>query len=268
MPTTFISSRDNPQFKAFKRLAQDGTAYRKAAQVWIEGEHLCKALLKSTNPSSPASTVASAVVLAAKLYEQPPSYLRPALQSLPTWVLADALMQELTSLDSPPSLGSGVALIMPLPAQQAIEPQLATVVLDRLQDPGNVGSIVRSAAAFGFGQVLALRGSAALWSPKVLRAGMGAHFALRLVEAVSIDDLKTLPLPLLLTSSHQGQLLHQASLPWPCAWVLGHEGQGVSPELQALPHTPVRIAQPGGQESLNVAAAAAICLHASGVNRP
>jgi len=115
--------------------------------------------------------------------------------------------------------------------------------------------------------VLALKGTAALWAPKVLRAGMGAHFALRLVEAATLADVLALQLPLLATSSHQGQWLHQAALPWPCAWLLGHEGQGLSPELLAAASQRLRIAQPGGEESLNVAAAAAICLHASAVQR-
>ena len=137
------------------------------------------------------------------------------------------------------------------------------MLLDRVQDAGNVGSILRSAGAFGFRQVLALRGTAALWSPKVLRAGMGAHFGLRLVEGLDPVDLQALKVPRLLTSSHQGDWLHRARLPWPCAWVLGHEGQGVRPELNDTASAWVRIAQPGGEESLNVAAAAAICLHAS-----
>ena len=156
-----------------------------------------------------------------------------------------------------------MGFVWDLPKATALEAGQAAVVLDCLQDAGNVGSILRSAAAFGFGQVLALKGTAALWSPKVLRAGMGAHFALRLVEGLSIGDLAALDIPLLVTSSHQGALLHKAPLPWPCGWVLGHEGQGVSAALQALASQSVRIAQPGGEESLNVAAAAAICLHAS-----
>ena len=100
----------------------------------------------------------------------------------------------------------------------------------------------------------------------MLRAGMGAHFALRLVDAAATVDLAPLAqLPWLVTSSHQGELLHRTRLPWPCAWVFGHEGQGVSAELQARAALAVRIAQPGGEESLNVASAAAICLHASAV---
>jgi TrmH family RNA methyltransferase len=141
------------------------------------------------------------------------------------------------------------------------------VVLDRVQDAGNVGSILRSASAFGFRQVVAVKGSAALWSPKVLRAGMGAHFALDLIEGVEHAALHALQVPLLVTSSHSGEWLHRAALPWPCAWVMGHEGQGVSPALEERSALRIRIAQPGGEESLNVAAAAAICLHASGAAR-
>jgi TrmH family RNA methyltransferase len=154
------------------------------------------------------------------------------------------------------------------PPAAALAPGLATVVLDRLQDAGNVGTILRSAAAFGFTQVAALRETAALWSPKVLRAGMGAHFALRLVEGVAATDLDALGVPLLVTSSHAGEPLHAATLPWPCAWVFGQEGRGVDAGLAARAAHRVRIVQPGGQESLNVAAAAAICLHASAATAP
>ena len=150
-----------------------------------------------------------------------------------------------------------------LPEAPAIDPDSATVVLDRVQDAGNVGSILRSAAAFGVGQVLALQGTAGLWSPKVLRAGMGAHFGLRLVEGLVPDDLAALRVPLVGTSLATDQTLHSARLPQPCAWVLGHEGQGVAPDLLARCAQVLRIPQPGGEESLNVAAAAAVCLYES-----
>jgi len=178
-------------------------------------------------------------------------------------VLADGLMAQISSLESPAAMG----FVHALPTDQALLPDAPSVLLDRLQDPGNVGSILRSAAAMGFRQVLALKGTAALWSPKVLRAGMGAHFALQLREGLSEADLAGLELPLLATSSHQGDFLHQAQLPWPCAWLMGHEGQGVGAALMARASQTVRIAQPGGEESLNVAAAAAICLHASATQR-
>ena len=98
-----------------------------------------------------------------------------------------------------------------------LQPQQDSIVLDRVQDAGNVGSILRSASAMGFRQVLALKGTAALWSPKVLRAGMGAHFGLQLHEGLSPEDLDALQLPLLVTHLQGTQLLHEARLPRPCA---------------------------------------------------
>lgn len=249
-----IVSRDNPRFKRLRRLVQEAGAYRHDGAVWIEGDHLLRALLQQ-------GLRPQAVVLtpqAEPLWQQ--VRVEAGLGGpLPVWRLSPALMAELSQLASPTAL----AALWPLPPAPPMLPEVATVVLDRLQDPGNVGSILRSAAALGFGQVLALQGTAALWAPKVLRAGMGAHFALRLLEGVTLPMLRTLRVPLLATSAHQGQWLHRSALPWPCAWVFGHEGQGVRAELLAHAAQTVRILQPGGQESLNVAAAAAICLHAS-----
>ena len=253
VPTT-ITSRDNPLLKRLRLLVQDSTAYRKQGQVWLEGDHLCRALLARGH--RPATAVFSET-----FWPQAPHDLRDAADHIVT--VPDALMAGISGLESP----AGVGFVWDLPNAAALQTGAAAVVLDRLQDAGNVGSILRSAAAMGFAQVLALKGTAALWSPKVLRAGMGAHFGLHLVEGLSVDDLAGLSVPLLVTSSHQGDFLHQARLPWPCAWVLGHEGQGVSPALEALATQKVRIAQPGGEESLNVAAAAAICLHASAAGR-
>ena len=152
---------------------------------------------------------------------------------------------------------------MPVPARPELAVSVNTLVLDRLQDAGNVGSILRSAAALGVGQVLAIKGTVALWSPKVLRAGMGAHFALALLEGLDVASLQTLTVPLIATSSHAAHMLHEVRLPQPVAWVLSHEGQGVSAQLLAQCAMTLRIPQPGGEESLNVAAAAAICLYES-----
>ncbi len=141
-----------------------------------------------------------------------------------TVVLADALLAGVSGLESPAPMG----FVLELPAPPPVAPDAPTVVLDRLQDAGNVGSILRSAAAFGFGQVIALKGTAALWAPKVLRAGMGAHFGLQLIEGVEPEALDALAVPCIATSSHRGDWLHRTQLPSPCAWLMGHEGQGVS----------------------------------------
>lgn len=249
-----ITSRDNPLLRQLRQLAQDNTAYRKDGVVWLEGDHLCRALLaRGHRPEVAVFTEAAWHAASDALRQAAPRVV----------LIPPALMAGISGLDSP----AGMGFVWRLPPDASVAPRVGTVVLDRLQDAGNVGSILRSAAAFGFTQVLALRGTAALWSPKVIRAGMGSHFALRLVEGLAADDLDTLGVPLLVTSSHQGDLLHRAALPWPCAWVMGHEGQGVGDALMSRAGAWVRIAQPGGEESLNVAAAAAICLHASAASR-
>jgi TrmH family RNA methyltransferase len=178
-------------------------------------------------------------------------------------VLSDALFADISGLQSPAAMG----FVIDLPAVAPLQPYTASVILDRVQDAGNVGSILRSAGAFGFGQIIALKGTAALWSPKVLRAGMGAHFGLTLIEGVELDALDALQMPIVVTSSHQGELIQDLKVPQPCAWAMGHEGQGVCAELMARARHFARIGQPGGEESLNVAAAAAICLHASSLSK-
>ena len=247
---TPITSRDNPLLKRLRLLAQDNAAYRKQGQVWLEGDHLCRALLARQH--APAVALFAETAWAAT--DPALKHAAPKVHLIP-----DALMAGISGLESP----AGMGFVWDLPQDQWLQPGVSTVILDRLQDAGNVGSILRSAAAMGFAQVLAIKGTAALWSPKVLRAGMGAHFALRLVEGLAADDLNALGVPILVTSSHEGEWLHQAALPHPCAWVMGHEGQGVGAAVAALATRSVRIIQPGGEESLNVAAAAAICLHAS-----
>ena len=249
-----ITSRDNPMVKAIRRLAQDSTAYRKQGQFWLEGDHLCRAaLMRGVQPQQ--------VVQAESFWQEQGGEW--ADTGAPVLVLPDALFASLSSLESPARMGFVVAWA----AAPAVLPDVPTVVLDRLQDAGNVGAILRCASAFGYRQVLALQGTAALWSHKVLRAGMGAHFGLHLAEGLDESILDALKVPLLVTSSHQGPYLHelqaQGGLPRQCAWVLGHEGQGVRDSLMARAQLKVRIAQPGGEESLNVATAAAICLHAS-----
>lgn len=244
-----LTSRDNPLVKAIKKLAQDNTAYRKQKRFWVEGDHLIRAALARACPPellvhTPAFDLAKHSDLAAAAPERV--------------CVSERVFEDISGLVSPAQVGA----VFTLPFA-TLHRAVATVVLDRVQDAGNVGSILRSAAGFGVSQVLALEGTAALWSPKVLRAGMGAHFGLRLLEGLDVSALHALQLPMLVTSSHHGVFIHRAQLAQPCAWVFGHEGQGVSPALVARAAQCVRIAQPGGEESLNVAAAAAICLHAS-----
>ena len=246
-----ITSRENALLVKLRRLLHDGAAYRRQGAVWIEGEHLC------------AAGRARGVGVAQALLSETAwadAALRELAQHAPrVAVLPDALFASLSALESAAHIG----FVIDTPAPLAIRAGVASVVLDRLQDAGNVGAILRSAAALGAVQVLALKGTVALWSPKVMRAAMGAHFALHLVEGLALESLETLGVPLIAASSHAELALHEARLPHPAAWVLGHEGQGVDSALLARCAMTLRIPQPGGEESLNVAAAAAICLYES-----
>ena len=250
VPVTHVTSRDNALVKELRRLSREGTAYRKQGRVWLEGDHLCRAAL--------ARGLKPVLAVFSESY-WPLAHAKFAGAAIKNIVLADVLLPEISGLESP----AGMGFVIELPDDAPLMPELASVILDRVQDAGNVGSILRSAAAFGFTQIISLKGTAALWSPKVLRAGMGAHFGLRLVEGVTLEALGALTVPIVVTSSHQGSFLHQQKMPMPCAWAMGHEGQGVSEALMTMASLRVRINQPGGEESLNVASAAAICLCAS-----
>jgi TrmH family RNA methyltransferase len=252
-----ITSRDNPLLQRLRRLVQDGAAYRRLGSAWLEGEHLGLALAARGRRAEEA-------VLSESGWRDERLRRLAALGDRVS-VVPDALFASASTLETPARIGFLVPVAGDAAeaADTALRPGVPTVVLDRLQDAGNVGSILRSAAALGVAQVVALRGTAALWSPKVLRAGMGAHLALHLVEQAQDDALDALAVPLVATSSHGGTLLPAAPLARPCAWVFGHEGQGVGATLMARCALTVRIPQPGGEESLNVAAAAAICLYES-----
>jgi len=247
---TQITSRRNPLLARLRKLADDGASYRRLGVVLLEGEHLCAAWL-----ARPQAPVLHAIVSAAAWEE---SRLRQLAQAAAEVAVVDAAtLAQLGTLESP----APIAFLVPTPDRAPVGAGEPTLVLDRLQDPGNVGSVLRSAAAFGFTQAIALVGTAALWAPKVVRAGMGAHFGLRLVEGADGAILGELDVPLFGSSSHAGQRLDEFALPWPCAWVFGHEGQGVADGVAQQCRAILAIPQPGGGESLNVAAAAAVCLY-------
>ncbi len=254
---SYVTSTANPLLVRLRRHARHGNAYRKTGEVVLEGEHLCLAWAERGGARALYALVAESAWQEGRYVEL------AAEASASTVVVPDEVLAGLSTLESPAPL----SFVVPLPLPAPLDPQAPSIVFDQLQDPGNVGSILRSAAAFGYRQVIALTGTVALWSPKVLRAAMGAHLSLALHEGAAADSLAALAVPLVGTSSHTPHVLGRDPLPaGALAWAFGNEGAGLHPDLAARCHAQVRIDQPGGQESLNVAAAAAICLHATSVS--
>lgn len=247
-----IASRDNPHFKALKKLAGSARERRKSGLTLLDGVHLAKAWAATGQPVE-EYLVSEAATAQGEIADFLASHPQDSIT-----VLADKLFADLSPVDTPTGLLTCVHAQPPSGLPAADE---NTVVLDGVQDPGNVGSILRSAAAAGFKQAVLSADCAQPWSPKSLRAGMGAQFVLRIYEGVVLEsflaDFRGTTAATLLDGEKD---LYTAAVFPPVAWVFGHEGEGIRPLVAAATRLRVRIPMPGPMESLNVAAAAALCL--------
>lgn len=244
-----IQSRANPLFRSLKRLAESGRERRRTGRTLLDGVHLVAAYEALNGP------VETLVVSESAL---PGGEIADFVGGRAILVLTDSLLRDLGLVETP----SGLLAVVAIPtATVAVDLGKDAILLDGVQDPGNVGAILRTAAAAGVEQALLGPGCAAAWSPKVLRAGQGAHFALAIHEdadlgAFMADYRGTTAV----TCLDDATLLYDACWEGPLAWVFGAEGQGVSTELIAAARLRIRIPMPGAVDSLNVAAAAAVCL--------
>ncbi|TXD96590.1 RNA methyltransferase [Psychrobacter frigidicola] len=250
--TTVVTSDKNQTVKLAKALLTQARQRKKQGQTVLEGVHLIDAALRSDYPFAQILLAESA---------QHHAEVQQILTRLPTYisilVLSDALYQSIRSL------GAGIDIMaivnIPMPRLSMITSDC--LILNDVQDSGNVGTLLRTAAAVGIDTVLCTSATAQAWSPKTLRAGMGAQFALSIYENLSVADvLNCVQIPLLATSSHTDTLIYEHDLQAPVAWIMGHEGQGVCAELMQCA-TPIALPQPNGQESLNVAIAGSLCLY-------
>jgi TrmH family RNA methyltransferase len=246
-----ISSAANPRYRQLARLLESGRERRKSGLTALDGIHLLQAY--RAHVGKPEEIVVSRSGLEnAEIRELIGGDTERVL------VLGDALFQRLSTVATP----TGVFSIVRLPPARTPSPDIRTcVVLEDVQDPGNLGSILRSAAASDVKDVLLTAGCAHAWSPRVLRAGMGAHFALRLYEHCDVAAF---------ASQYRGRLIatvrsasrsvFEAGLRGEVGFMFGNEGSGLSAALLGLAAERVAIPMPGSAESLNVAAAAAVCL--------
>lgn len=248
-----ITSRDNPTLKELKLLASSTQHRRKLGQTVLDGVHLCQAYWQYVG--APLCCIVSEAVL--EHPEVAPLLLQCESAHVSCLCLPPALFQALSQVEH----GIDLLFVVNTPAPGLNAPLTeSAVALDQLQDPGNLGSILRSAAAAGIKHVMCGAGTASAWSPKVLRAGMGAHFLLNIYESVDlVETLRSTTIPLLATSSHATQTIYQANLAQEVVWLFGHEGQGISNALMTLANTTVTIPQRSSLESMNVAASAAVC---------
>jgi RNA methyltransferase, TrmH family len=247
-----ISSADNPRFRGWLRAGTASRAARAGGTTVAEGIHLAQAAITAGAP------IVEVLLRRGTRADEVGATLEAIPESIPRFELAAALYDRI----SPVEHGAGLMLVVQVPdapAPECVGEDL--VYLDGIQDPGNVGAILRTAAAAGVRRVLASPGTAALWAPRVLRAAMGAHFRLRLHEGVEAASLEgVLKGDWVAAVAHGAPSIWRADFGGAVGWVFGSEGNGPSPQALAACKKSVTIPASDAVESLNVAAAAAICL--------
>lgn len=278
-----IRSKDNPRVRALRALVTDPQTRRRLHQCWVEGPRFVEAVLAAMVAGQGPSRGwrAQTVVWA---YSPEPTH-RPLIaqaQSLGADVLCldDTLFRHVSGVEAPQ--GIGLVLARDPEDFDALGPEALALctqgcdllILDGLQDPGNMGSMIRTAVAAGVGQIVITEGSTEAFSPKALRAGAGAQFLVPIAESCSVSTLlgglEQAGIPLVVTlppaalgvaDLYADTIQARLADPRPLAWVLGQEGQGVSASWQtATQIVRVTIPHPPTIESLNVTAAAAVVL--------
>jgi len=249
---TFIASRDNPRVRRWRELTRDASARRGQRRAIIEGENLISAFLQS------GKSVENLIL--SKTGSSRPEFIALARQTGKSpAVLADPVFRLIADTAAPAGIAAEIA--MPGSALD-LKTSTACVLLEGIQDAGNVGAILRSASAFGIRDAVLGHGCADAWSPKVLRAAMGAHFAMRIAETADLAvEIARFQGGVLCTVPRGGLPLPVADLSGRIAWLFGTEGRGVSEALASRASLKVSIPMKHGTESLNVAAAAAICFY-------
>jgi len=246
-----IISADNPRYKQLKRLALSARERRKQGQTLLDGVHLLHALAEAEG--SPAL-----LVLRQGDEIKDGSELQHCLSHFAHVggiVLNSALFDALSPVETP----TGVMALYDIAPQQPQQEQ-CVVLLENIQDPGNLGSILRTAAAAGVDAVYLSKGCAEAWSPKTLRAAMGAHFIIPIFEQQPLEQVCSRFPTVIAATLEAEDSLYGLNLRGRVAFLFGNEGAGLSRSLAKRANQTIKIPMPGGIESLNVAAATAICL--------
>ena len=247
-----ITSRDNPHFRELLGLSKSARESQESGAMLLDGDHLVECCREAGVTISLLAIGDSALQRPARraLFEQTAAAAHV--------VLADPLLKAV----SPVATASGLVAIAPLPTPMPLPEEAQTcLLLEGIQDPGNLGTLLRTAAAAGLRHVALSSGSVFPWSAKALRAGMGAQFRLNIHHHSDLCALaRAYRGTVIATSPESEASLYQCDLKGPVAWVFGSEGSGISEELARCATRTINIPMPGAMESLNVASAAAVCL--------
>lgn len=249
---TVLRSRDNPRLRRWRRLVADPRLRRREGCALIEGPHLIAACLQ-------AGVRPEALILSESGAARAEMDHLVQQSGIAATILTDLMFAALAGAESPQGIAAEIR--MP-PEADSLEAAAACVFLDGIQDAGNVGAILRSAAAFGVPVAVLGPGCADAWSPKVLRAAMGAHFSIGLRRSDDLAaDLERFGGRIACAVPRGGVPPGDTELSGRLGWILGAEGQGVSDALASRAPVKVTIPIRSGTESLNVAAAAAILFY-------
>ncbi|MDP1682738.1 MAG: RNA methyltransferase [Burkholderiales bacterium] len=244
-----ITSAENPQYKLLKKIAASSRKRRQCGKTLLDGVHLLNAL---------ADVGGTADLIALKAGKDTDAEIERCLSrfpDVPRLIFSEVLFNSLSPVEHP----TGVLGLINTPTPAKHRRQFC-VLLEAIQDPGNLGAMLRTAAAAGVDAVYLSKGCAEAWSPKALRAGMGAQFALALYEHADLVLIARELKSLVATSLEAQQSIYDLDLSGPVAFVFGNEGAGLSAALLDTATHQVKIPMPGKVESLNVATAAAVCL--------
>lgn len=250
-----LSSRDNPHIKLLHELASSARERRLRRLTLLDGAHLVAAARACGWPIQE--------ILVSDEGLANPEIVRlldEATGCIATTHVVGRAFAHISPVDTP----SGIVALIDYPADDGAPPApgASILVLEAVQDPGNLGSILRTAAAAGLRDVFLTESSTQAWSPRVLRAGMGGHFELRIREGADaanvLDAFTGQSIATMLGDA--ARPLFSVDLRQPVAWLFGAEGAGLSDRLAARADTKVTIPMPGRVESLNVGAAVAVCL--------
>jgi len=248
-----VTSRQNPRLKEAARLIASSRDRRKAGKCVLKGEHLVSAYAQ--RHGAPDSIILTDDALAHETVNALAQ--RYADRVL---VVTEKLLSELAAVPA----GVGMLAVIPARKPDPAPPADFCLLLDDIQDPGNVGSMLRSAAAAGVAQVWMSKHCAFAWSPKVLRAGQGAHFYLDIFEDVDLvtwaAEYRSKGGEVIAMVAADGTSLYDARLVGRIAIAIGNEGAGLAARLTDQSTQRLTIPMPGGIESLNAAVATGICL--------